>query len=143
MATNYFIITVIFDLAGGIFRETIKEMFGPEAHDPIIAKAIPLISIGIYVVCNILFILAVIYSIAVMSLVIFPHSLVKVYMTRELEEEGNPLNKICCGCHCSAPNSKPMETFTFRTGSSYKAYAAIMAARAGAGNPSHNKNSVV
>lgn len=135
MATNYFIVTVIFDLAGGVFRETIKEMFGSEASDPIINKGIFFIDLGIMILCNVLFVLAVIYAIAVMMLIIFPHSLVKVYMTRDLEEDGNPLNKLCCGCHCTGPNSKPMETFTFKTGSSYKAYAAIMAARAGAGNP--------
>jgi hypothetical protein len=32
---------------------------------------------------------------------------------------------------CLLVDSKPMETFTFKTGKSYKAYQAIMAARAG------------
>lgn len=39
----------------------------------------------------------------------------------------------------SCSRSKPMETFTFQTENSYKAYQAIMAARAGASNPGHYK----
>jgi hypothetical protein len=135
MAVKYLVITLFFDLCHGVVRESIRDIFGEEAADPDVAKIIWAINIFFYVLCNVLFILAVIYAIAVMSLVIFPHSLVKVYLTREMEDEGNPLNSACCGCHCRGANSKPMETFTFRTGSSYKAYAAIMAARAGAGNP--------
>mmetsp|Transcript_89053 Transcript_89053/g.144291 ORF Transcript_89053/g.144291 Transcript_89053/m.144291 type:complete len:85 (-) Transcript_89053:334-588(-) len=58
-------------------------------------------------------------------------SLVKVYITREMEEEGNPINHISSWCCGMKNNSKPMESFTFKTADAYKAYQAIMAARAG------------
>ncbi len=55
-----------------------QELFGKEAADPSIAKLIWAVNLGFYVLCNILFVLAIIYSLAVMSLLIWPHSLIKV-----------------------------------------------------------------
>lgn len=81
-----------------------QELFGAEASDPMIAKLIWAVNLGFYVICNVLFVLAVIYAIAVILLLLFPHSLVKVYLTREMEEEGNPVNSLCCGCHCRGGN---------------------------------------
>ena len=66
-----------------------------------------------------------------MSMVVFPMSLVKVYLTREMEEEGNPISHCSTWCCGLKNNSKPMENFTFKTPDAYKAYQAIMAARAG------------
>ena len=37
-----------------------------------------------------------------------------MYLTKEMEEEGNPLSA-ACGCCSSKPNSRPMESFTFQT----------------------------
>jgi hypothetical protein len=133
MASKYLFVTLFFDLAHGIVRETLKDVFGPEATDPTVAKAIVLMNVLFYAVCNVLFFLAIIYSIAVMSLIIWPHSMVKVYLTRDMEDEGVGIK--CCGC--GNPNSKPMEAFTFKTVHSYKAYQCIMAARAGASKPDH------
>jgi len=137
MAYKYFLIALLFDFLHSFVHANLVEFFGAKAEDELVARLIWGINVGLYVTCNILFLLALIYSFAVMSLVIWPHSLVKVYLTKEMEEEGNPLTG-CCGCGGKS-NSRPMETFTFQTVNSYKAYQAIMAARSGATLPAYTK----
>jgi hypothetical protein len=131
MAQKYFLIALVFDFAHSFIKANIMDFFGEAAKDETIQKIITGLNIFMYILCNLLFLLAVIYSFAVMSLVVFPMSLVKVYLTREMEEEGNPINHISTWCCGMKNNSKPMENFTFKTVDAYKAYQAIMAARAG------------
>ena len=131
MAQKYFLIALVFDFAHSFIKANITDFFGEAAQDETVAKCIAGLNIFMYILCNLLFLLAVIYSFAVMSLVVFPMSLVKVYLTREMEEEGNPINHISTWCCGMRNNSKPMENFTFKTVDAYKAYQAIMAARAG------------
>lgn len=131
MAQKYFIIALIFDFAHSFIKANIMDFFGEAAEDPTIKKVIYGVNIFLYILCNLLFLLAVIYSFAVMSMVVFPMSLVKVYLTREMEEEGNPISHCSTWCCGLKNNSKPMENFTFKTPDAYKAYQAIMAARAG------------
>jgi len=131
MAQKYFIIALVFDFLHSFIKANIMDFFGEAAQDPTVLKCIYGLNIFLYILCNLLFLLAVIYSFAVMSLVVFPMSLVKVYLTREMEEEGNPISHISTWCCGLKNNSKPMENFTFKTVDAYKAYQAIMAARAG------------
>ncbi|EKX46460.1 hypothetical protein GUITHDRAFT_152360 [Guillardia theta CCMP2712] len=135
LAQRYFVIALLFDLLHGFVKANIQDFFGPTANsDVVIQRIIIGINVFLYLLCNLLFLFAVVYSFAVMGLVIFPHAIVKVYLTRELEEEGNPLSHIggwCCG---GKSNSRPMESFTFQTQEAYKAYQAIMAARSGVTN---------
>lgn len=131
MAQKYFLIALVFDFLHSFIKANITDFFGEAAQDETISKCIYGLNIFMYILCNLLFLLAVIYSFAVMSLVVFPMSLVKVYLTREMEEEGNPINHISTWCCGMRNNSKPMENFTFKTVDAYKAYQAIMAARAG------------
>jgi hypothetical protein len=131
MAQKYFIIALLFDFLHSFVKANIVDFFGEAAQDPTISKCIYGVNIFLYLLCNFLFLLAVIYSFAVMSLVVFPMSLVKVYLTREMEEEGNPISHCSTWCCGLKNNSKPMENFTFKTVDAYKAYQAIMAARAG------------
>ena len=131
MAQKYFVIALVFDFLHSFIKANIMDFFGEAAQDPTVLKCIYGLNIFLYILCNLLFLLAVIYSFAVMSLVVFPMSLVKVYLTREMEEEGNPISHISSWCCGLKNNSKPMENFTFKTVDAYKAYQAIMAARAG------------
>jgi len=77
-------------------------------------------------IANLLVLLAVIYSIAAAVLLIWPHTLLKVYLTRKMEDKSHMF-----------PFSTPMESFTFQTSNAYKAYQAIFAAQtqAGTGRP--------
>lgn len=43
------------------------------------------VNMSLYVLCNVLFLLALVYSFGVMSLVIWPHSLVKVHTRSKAE----------------------------------------------------------
>lgn len=131
MAQKYFVIALLFDFLHSFIKANIVDFFGEAAKDETISKCIYGLNIFMYILCNLLFLLAVIYSFAVMSLVVFPMSLVKVYLTREMEEEGNPISHCSTWCCGLKNNSKPMENFTFKTVDAYKAYQAIMAARAG------------
>jgi len=131
MAQKYFLIALVFDFMHSFIKANIMDFFGEAAEDPTIIKCIYGLNIFMYILCNLLFLLAVVYSFAVMSLVVFPMSLVKVYLTREMEEDGNPISHISTWCCGMKNNSKPMESFTFKTVDAYKAYQAIMAARAG------------
>jgi hypothetical protein len=131
MAQKYFLIALIFDFAHAFIKANIEDFFGAAAKDETIAKFIYGFNLFLYILCNLLFLLAVIYSFAVMSLVVFPMSMVKVYLTREMEEEGNPISHCSSWCCGLKNNSKPMESFTFQTLDAYSAYQAIMAARAG------------
>ena len=131
MAQKYFLIALVFDFMHSFIKANILDFFGEAATDPTVLKCIYGLNIFMYILCNLLFLLAVVYSFAVMWLVVFPMSLVKVYLTREMEEEGNPINHISSWCCGMKNNSKPMESFTFKTTDAYKAYQAIMAARAG------------
>jgi len=131
MAQKYFLIALVFDFMHSFIKANILDFFGEAATDPTVLKCIYGLNIFMYILCNLLFLLAVVYSFAVMWLVVFPMSLVKVYITREMEEEGNPINHISSWCCGMKNNSKPMESFTFKTADAYKAYQAIMAARAG------------
>uniref|UniRef100_A0A6T7XSN5 Uncharacterized protein n=1 Tax=Cryptomonas curvata TaxID=233186 RepID=A0A6T7XSN5_9CRYP len=132
---TYFIITLLFDLLGGFVKDNIVDFFGDAAKDEFVSKLIWGIDLSLGLICNLLFIIAVVYAFAVMFLVILPTSILKVYLSREMEEEGHPLRSCSHFCCCGPSNSRPMESFTFATRNSYKAYQAIMSARAGAGHP--------
>jgi len=131
---TYFIITLLFDLLQGFVKDNIVDFFGDVAKDQFVSKLIWGIDISLGLICNLLFIIAVVYAFAVMLLVMFPTSILKVYLSRDLEEEGHPLRSCGPFC-CGQANSRPMESFTFATRNTYKAYQAIMSARAGAGHP--------
>jgi hypothetical protein len=126
---GYFAVTMGFDLLQAFVLENIEDFLGNAVQE--FPDLVNIVDTCISIFCNLLFLIAIVYAFAAMFLVIFPQSLVKVYLRREMEEEGNPVNG-CSGCCCGASNSSPMETFTFKTSDSYRAYQAIMAARAGA-----------
>merc|ERR1711966_251988 len=111
-------------------KENIKDVFGAAAEDEMGHRIIWGVNLILYIVCNILFLLAVIYAFAVMSLCLWPHSLVKVYMTRNMEEEGGPVAHMAGWC-CGKGNSIPMESFTFQTDVSEVVYNSIMRSRLG------------
>jgi len=125
----YFLVCMGFDLLQAFVLENIEDFLGAAATQ--YPEIVTIIDTGISVLCNALFIIAIIYAFAAIALVIWPQSLVKVYLKREMEEEGSP-NATCAGCCCGVPNSHTMESFTFGTLDSYRAYQAIMTARAGA-----------
>lgn len=78
MAYKYLFIALIFDFFHAFIKENIKDVFGAAADDDMGMKIIWSVNVFMYIICNILFLLAVIYSFAVMSLCLWPHSLVKV-----------------------------------------------------------------
>jgi len=138
----YFFITLLFDLFGGFVKDNIHDFFGEAANDEIVSKIIFGINLSLGIICNLLFIVSIIYALALMWMIVFPTSIIKVYLTSNMEEEGHPVQNCCQYCCTGTPNSRPSEAFTFATRNSYKAYHAIMSARSGAGNPFSEKNFV-
>ena len=57
-----------------------QDFFGDAAKDQFVSKLIWGIDLSLGLICNLLFLIAVVYAVVVMILVIFPTSILKVYM---------------------------------------------------------------
>lgn len=114
----YFGLTLSFDLI---------QFFVLSYSKTVIESMVPLLDVRIVLtvlscIGNILVAFALLYAVGTAVLLIWPHTLLKVYLTRKMEEKSQMF-----------PFSTPMESFTFQTNHAYKAYQAIFAAQSKAG----------
>ena len=78
-----------------IFWSLLQDFFGDAAKDEFVSKLIWGIDLSLGLICNLLFLIAIVYSLAVMILVIFPTSILKVHLTRKFV--GQSGHVVCFG----------------------------------------------